>query len=55
MLKLLTVYEVADLLRVHFNTVYELVRQNKIKYVKIGIQIRISEKALSEFMEGNTY
>lgn len=50
MIKLLTVYEVADLLKVHFNTVYELVRENKIRYVRIGRQIRISEEALSEFI-----
>lgn len=50
MKKLFTVYEVSDLLQVHFNTVYELVRQNKLKHVRIGKQIRISEEALNEFL-----
>ena len=51
MSKLLTVYEVSDILQVHFNTVYELVKQNKIKHIRIGKQIRIPENALNEFIE----
>ncbi|MCY6485339.1 helix-turn-helix domain-containing protein [Clostridium aestuarii] len=51
MSKVLTVYEVADLLNVHRNTIYELVRQNKIKHIKIGRQIRIPEEYLDKFIE----
>ncbi|MBU3114617.1 helix-turn-helix domain-containing protein [Clostridium lacusfryxellense] len=50
MSKLLTVHEVSNLLQVHFNTVYELVRQNKIKHIRIGKQIRITENAFNEFI-----
>jgi excisionase family DNA binding protein len=42
MSELLTVYQVSDLLQAHFNTVYEIVRQNKIQHVRIGKQIIIS-------------
>lgn len=49
--KVLTVQEVASVLKVHFNTVYELVRQKKIKSIKIGRQIRIPEQYLFEFIE----
>lgn len=50
--KVMTVYEVADYLQVHFNTAYELVRQGKIKHIKVGRQIRIPEAFLNEFVDG---
>ncbi|WP_054649587.1 helix-turn-helix domain-containing protein [Salidesulfovibrio brasiliensis] len=48
---LLTVNEVADILRVHYRTAYRLVIGGKIKAIKIGTQWRIPEKALMEFIE----
>lgn len=47
----MTVYDVAKVLQVHFNTVYELVRENKIKHMKIGRNIRIPKQYLNEFIQ----
>lgn len=41
-----TVPEAAQLLQVHENTLYNMVRRGKIEYYKIGKQIRISADAL---------
>ena len=48
---LLTVQEVADLLRVHQRTAYRLITRGDIKAIKIGSQWRVSEAALLEFIE----
>ena len=37
-----TIPEAAELLRVHENTIYSLVRQKKITHYKVGAQIRIA-------------
>ena len=41
-----TVPETAELLRVHENTIYRLIRAKKIEHYKIGAQIRISAAEL---------
>lgn len=41
-----TVPEAAELLRVHENTIYRLIRQKKIEHYKVGVQIRISAAEL---------
>lgn len=48
---LLTVQEVADLLRVHQRTAYRLITKGDIKAIKIGSQWRVPEAALMEFIE----
>jgi len=48
---LLTVREVADLLRVHQRTAYRLITGGSIKAIKIGSQWRVAESALMEFIE----
>lgn len=48
---LLTVREVADLLRVHQRTAYRLITGGSIKAIKIGSQWRVPESALMEFIE----
>ena len=48
---LLTVKEVAELLRVHQRTAYRLITGGTIRAVKIGSQWRVPEKALTEFIE----
>lgn len=48
---LLTVREVADLLRVHQRTAYRLITGGSIKAIKIGSQWRVTEPALMEFIE----
>ncbi|MFH1914513.1 MAG: helix-turn-helix domain-containing protein [Pseudomonadota bacterium] len=49
---LLTVREVADLLRVHQRTAYRLIIDGRIKGIKIGSQWRVAESALMEFLNG---
>ena len=41
-----TIQEAAELLRVHENTLYNLVRKKKIEHYKIGVQIRITAAEL---------
>lgn len=41
-----TVPEAAELLRVHENTIYRLVKAKKIEHYKVGAQIRISAAEL---------
>lgn len=41
-----TVPEAAELLRVHENTIYNLIRKKKIEHYKIGVQIRIAASEL---------
>ncbi len=48
---LLTVREVAELLRVHQRTAYRLITGGSIKAIKIGSQWRVPESALIDFLE----
>ena len=48
---LLTVREVAELLRVHQRTAYRLITGGTIKAIKIGSQWRVPEQALIEYIE----
>lgn len=41
-----TVTEAAELLRVHENTIYKLIRSRQIEHYKVGAQIRISAAEL---------
>lgn len=43
-----TVQEAAELLRVHENTIYNLVRHKKIEHFRVGNQIRISATELEK-------
>lgn len=47
---MLTVRQVADLLRIGRNTAYELVRAGLVPSVKIGRQIRISKQAVIDYI-----
>lgn len=49
--KLYTVQEIAEALRVHSRTAYRLVKEGKIKGIKVGSQWRIPESALLEYIE----
>ena len=51
---LLTVKEVAAILRVHPNAVYDLARNRQIQYVRIGGRIRFPRVAVEEFLRSNT-
>ena len=48
--KMLTVYEVAEHLRVNHNTVRRLISEKKLKAVRIGNAIRIQEPDLAEYL-----
>ena len=43
-----TIPQVAELLQVHENTIYRLVRAKKIEHYKVGVQIRISATELEK-------
>lgn len=43
-----TVTEAAELLKVHENTIYNLIRQKKIEHYKVGVQIRIAAAELEK-------
>ena len=47
---MLTVRQVADLLRIGRNTAYELVRAGLVPSVKIGRQIRVSKQAVIDYI-----
>lgn len=49
--KLLTVKEVAEMLRVHQRTAYRLITGGSIRAIKIGSQWRVPESALMDFLE----
>ena len=44
-----TIPEAAQLLRVHENTLYNMVRRKEIEHYKVGRQIRISAAELERF------
>jgi excisionase family DNA binding protein len=48
--KIYTVEEVAKFLRVHKRGIYEEIRQGKLKAVKIGRRIIVTESALKQFI-----
>lgn len=46
----LDVEQVAQVLRVSRNTVYALIRSNKLRSIRVGRQIRITKEALLEYL-----
>lgn len=51
-MKLLTAQEVADILRVHRNTVYLWVRSGELPAVRYGKLIRIPQDSLEKWIKG---
>ncbi len=49
-MRLLTIQEVAELLRVPTARVYDLIRQNLIPHIHLGRQLRVEESQLLEFI-----
>lgn len=49
--QVLTVEEIAGILRIGRNSAYQLVRNNEIQYFRAGRSIRIPKKALILFLE----
>ncbi len=50
-MNLLTVAEVADLLRVSTMTVYRLIRSGDLAAVRVGRAYRVAEAALDDYLE----
>jgi excisionase family DNA binding protein len=48
--KLLTIREVADILRVHSRTAYRLVKDGTLQAIRVGTQWRVTESALHEYV-----
>ncbi len=49
--RLLTVAEVATLMRVSRMTVYRLIRRGQLKAIRVGRNYRVREDDLSEYLE----
>ncbi|MDF6042457.1 excisionase family DNA-binding protein [Streptomyces sp. JH14] len=52
--RLLTVDQVAELLGTTVRFPRRLIEEHRIEYVKVGRHVRISERAVSAFIEANT-
>jgi excisionase family DNA binding protein len=46
-----TVQDVAQYLRLHPNTIYELIRDNKLPMIRVGKSFRIEPSHLKEFLQ----
>jgi len=53
-MKIYTIKEVADILRVDYMTIYRMVKDYEIKAVKVRGQWRITEDALNEYMKSHS-
>lgn len=53
MTQLYTPLEVAEILKVHRMTVYQMIREQKLACVRIGSAIRIPQSAIDEFIEAS--
>ncbi len=51
---LLSSQEVADLLKISRNTVYELIKRGELSSSKVGKQVRISRNEVNAYLNGNT-
>lgn len=49
----LTVKELAALLRIGINNAYQLVRDGTIRSVRVGRQYRVPRRAVDEYLENN--
>lgn len=48
--RLLTIQEVADILRIHPRTAYRLVKDGSLNAIRVGTQWRVTEDALHEYV-----
>ena len=49
-----SIQQTADLLGVHYNTVYRMVRRGELEAYKVGRIIRISDEDIEEWKRRNT-
>lgn len=52
--RLLTVREVADLMRVSTMTVYRLIRAGELRAIRVGKHFRIRESELNAYLDNQT-
>jgi len=48
--RLLTIQEVADILRIHARTAYRLVKDGNLAAIRVGTQWRVTEDALHDYV-----
>ena len=48
--RLLTIREVADILRIHARTAYRLVKDGQLAAIRVGTQWRVTEDALHDYV-----
>lgn len=54
-MKVYTPEEVAEILRVNVNSVYQWIKEGKLKHAKLGARmIRVSDEQLREFFDSMT-
>ena len=53
-MKYLTAHDVAEMLKISYEQALRLMKYTDLKTVKIGRQYRVSEKALTDFLEKNS-
>ena len=49
-MKMLTPYDIAELLQVSYDTALEFIKTSGITYITVGRQYRVSEKAFEAFV-----
>lgn len=53
-IKVYTTQEVLEVLKIHRRTLYRYIKAGQIKAIRMGREYRITEKALSDFLERGT-
>lgn len=52
--KLLTPYDIAELLQISYEKALAFIKYSGVKHIQLGRQYRVSEKALAAFLDKNT-
>lgn len=53
-IKVYTVHELTDILKVTQRTLYRYIKAGQLKTIKLGREYRVTEDALKEFLETGT-
>jgi len=52
---MLTLYEVAEKLKLHYNTIYHYVRSGELKAIKLKRVYRVEERELEKFIRSKNF
>ncbi|GAI65105.1 unnamed protein product [marine sediment metagenome] len=52
---MLTLYQVAERLSLHYNTIYHYVRSGELKAIKFKRVYRVKEQELEKFIKGKSF